>query len=95
MKAFNTILAELLRAETREGGAPVQVFVAVDDTGARKAVTYIVAAGGIDPVDSGLLSNSRFLELVGKMNICFGFFLGWGTSTAPAWIKGADASRAK
>jgi NADPH-dependent F420 reductase len=87
VKAFNTIFAQLLPAEARDGRAPVQVFVAGDDEAAKKAVSDIVAKGGFEPVDSGPLSNARYLEPVGEMNIHFGFFLGWGTSAAPAWIK--------
>ena len=33
------------------------------------------------------LSNARFLKPVGEMNIWFGFFLGWGTTAAPAWTR--------
>jgi predicted dinucleotide-binding enzyme len=53
VKAFNTIFAELLPAEAREGRAPVQVFVAGDDEAAKKAVSDVVAKGGFEPVDSG------------------------------------------
>ncbi len=87
VKAFNTIFAELLPAEAREGRDPVQVFVAADDDAAKKAVSDVVAKGGFQPVDSGPLTNARFLEPVGEINIWFGFFLGWGTSAAPAWVK--------
>ena len=87
VKAFNTIFAELLPAEARKSRAPVQVFVAGDDEAAKEVVSAITAKGGFEPVDSGPLSNARFLEPVGEMNIHFGFFLGWGTSAAPAWIK--------
>ena len=88
VKAFNTIFAELLPAEARAGrSAPVQVFVAGDDEAAKKAVSDAVAKGGFEPVESGPLSNARFLEPVGEINIWFGFFLGQGTSTAPAWVK--------
>jgi NADPH-dependent F420 reductase len=86
VKAFNTIFAQLLPAEAR-AGRTVQVFVAGDDEGAKKAVSDIVAKGGFEPVESGPLSNARYLEPVGEINIHFGFFLGWGTSAAPAWIK--------
>jgi 8-hydroxy-5-deazaflavin:NADPH oxidoreductase len=72
-----------------EGREPVQVFVAGDDEAAKKAVSDIVAKGGFKPVDSGPLSNARYLEPVGEMNIWFGFLLGWGISAAPAWIKAA------
>ena len=67
----------------------MQVFVAGDDAAAKRAVSDLVTTGGFEPVDSGPLSNARFLEPVGEMNIWFGFFLGWGTSTAPAWTKAA------
>jgi hypothetical protein len=40
-----------------------------------------------EPVDSGTLYNSRFLEPMGEMNISLGFFLGWGTSGAPEYRK--------
>lgn len=86
VKAFNTIFAQLLPAEVREGRA-VQVFVAGDDEAAKKTVSDIVARGGFQPVESGPLSNARYLEPVGEINIHFGFFLGWGTSAGPAWIK--------
>lgn len=88
VKAFNTIFAQLLPAEARKSRA-VQVFVAGDDEAAKKVVSGIVAIGDFEPVESGLLSNSRYLEPVGEINIHFGFFLGWGTSAAPAWIKAA------
>jgi hypothetical protein len=90
VKAFNTVFADLMPAEVRKGrAAPVQVFVAGDDEAAKKAVSEIAAKCGFEPVDSGPLSNARFLEPVGEMNIWFGFFLGWGTNAAPAWIKAA------
>jgi NADPH-dependent F420 reductase len=88
VKAFNTIFAQLLPSEARQGRA-VQVFVAGDDEAAKKVVSDLVAKGEFEPVESGALSNSRYLEPVGEINIHFGFFLGWGTSAAPAWIKAA------
>jgi hypothetical protein len=88
VKAYNTIFAQLLPAEPREGRAPVQVFIAADDGAAKRVVSDMVAKGGFEPVDSGPLSNARFLEPIGEMNFQFGFFLGWGTSAAPGWIKG-------
>ncbi|MEH2513399.1 NADPH-dependent F420 reductase [Nitrobacteraceae bacterium AZCC 1564] len=88
VKAYNTIFAQMLPAEARERRAPVQVFVAADDEAAKKAVFDIVSKGGFEPIDAGPLSNARFLEPIGEMNIHFGFFLGSGTSAAPAWTKG-------
>jgi 8-hydroxy-5-deazaflavin:NADPH oxidoreductase len=64
--AFNTIFAQLLPAEAREGRAPVQVFVAADDGAAKAAVSDIVAMRGFEPIDAGPLANARFLEPVGR-----------------------------
>lgn len=88
VKAWNTIFAELLPVAAHEGRSqPVQVFIAGDDEDAKKKVADLVAATGFEPVESGPLSNSRYLEPVGEINIHLGFFLGWGTNSAPAWIK--------
>jgi 8-hydroxy-5-deazaflavin:NADPH oxidoreductase len=87
VKAYNTIFAELLPADARKGRT-VQVFIAGDDEGAKKVVSDIVTKGDFEAVESGPLSNARYLEPVGEINIHFGVFLGWGTSAAPAWING-------
>lgn len=88
VKAWNTVFAELLPIEARKGrAAAVQVFIAGDDEAAKKKVSDLVKATGFEPVESGMLTNCRYLEPVGEINIHFGFFLGWGTSAAPAWIK--------
>ena len=87
VKAYNTIFAQLLPADARKGRT-VQVFVAGDDEAAKKVVSDIVTKGDFEAVESVPLSNSRYLEPVGEINIHFGFFLGWGTSAAPTWIKG-------
>jgi predicted dinucleotide-binding enzyme len=86
VKAFNTIFAELLPTESRIG-RKVQVFVAGDDEAAKARVFDLVMAVEFEPVDSGPLYNSRFLEPMGEMNIWLGFFLGWGTSGAPEYRK--------
>ncbi|MBC7992601.1 MAG: NADPH-dependent F420 reductase [Rhizobacter sp.] len=86
VKAFNTIFSQLLPASAREGKS-VQVFVAADDAAAKSQVQEVARTLGFEPVDAGPLRNSRFLEPVGGMNIHFGFFLGWGPSTAPAWVR--------
>jgi 8-hydroxy-5-deazaflavin:NADPH oxidoreductase len=79
MKAFNTIFAELLPTESR-AGRKVQVFIAGDDETAKAKVSDLVMA-------AGMLSNSRYLEPLGELNIWLGFFLGWGTSGAPEYRK--------
>ena len=89
VKAFNTVFAQLLPTDARSGRDPVQTFVAADDETAKKTVFSLAAKGGFEPVDSGPLSNARFLEPMGEINIHFGFFLGQGTGVAPAWVKAA------
>ena len=84
VKAFNTIFAELLPTESRKG-RKVQVFIAGDDQTAKAKVSDLVKAAEFEPIDSGTLYNSRFLEPMGEMNILLGKFLGWGTSGAPEY----------
>ncbi|SEM54442.1 hypothetical protein SAMN05428989_4037 [Pseudoxanthomonas sp. GM95] len=84
VKAFNTILAQLVPPEARVG-RQLQVFLASDDDGARRQVAALATALDFRAVDAGPLRNSRYLESVGMMNIQFAFFLGAGTATAPAW----------
>lgn len=86
VKAFNTIFAQLLSPESRQD-KKLQVFVASDDDAAKTSVSELVTSIGFEAVESGALSNSRFLEPIGEMNIHFGFFLGQGPTVAPAWIK--------
>jgi len=86
VKAFNTIFAQLLPAEARKDKV-LQVFVAGDDEAAKSQISQLVKAVGFEPVEAGPLSNARFIEPIGEMNIHFGFFLGQGPAVAPAWIK--------
>ncbi|MGV1758649.1 NADPH-dependent F420 reductase [Rhizobium sp. A22-96] len=86
VKAFNTIFATLLPVEARKGKV-LQAFVASDDEKAKAAVSSLVQSIGFEPVDAGPLTNARFIEPIGEMNIHFGFFLGKGPSVAPAWVQ--------
>ena len=86
VKAFNTIFAPLLPAEGRNGKV-LQVFIAGDNEKAKNAVSRLVKSIGFEPVDAGPLTNARFIEPIGEMNIQFGFFLGKGPTVAPAWVQ--------
>ena len=86
VKAFNTIFAQLLPRDARNGKT-LQVLVAGDIDVAKKQVSLIAQVLGFEPVDAGPLSNSRFIEPIGEMNIHFGYFLGHGPAVAPAWIR--------
>ncbi|MFH1658157.1 MAG: NADPH-dependent F420 reductase [Pseudomonadota bacterium] len=86
VKAFNTIFAQLLPVEARQGKS-LQVFVAGDNDTAKAQVSSLAKSIGFDAVDAGPLSNSRFIEPIGEMNIHFGYFLGKGPTVAPNWIQ--------
>lgn len=86
VKAFNTIFAQLLLPEAREGKT-LQVFVASDDEAAKTLASALAQSIGFEAVNAGPLSNSRFIEPIGEMNIHFGYFLGKGPVVAPAWVQ--------
>ena len=86
VKAFNTIFAQLLAPESRPGKT-LQVFVAGDDAAAKASVSALAKSAGFEAVEAGPLSNSRYLEPIGEMNIHFGYFLGKGPVVAPAWVQ--------
>lgn len=86
VKAFNTIFAQLLDPQARQGKT-LQVFIAGDDAAAKALVAGLVTSMGFEAVEAGPLSNSRFIEPIGEMNIHFGYFLGKGPVVAPAWVQ--------
>lgn len=86
VKAFNTIFAGLLNPEGRNGKT-LQTFIAGDGDAEKTAVAELAKLIGFEPVESGPLSNSRFLEPIGEMNIHFAAFLGKGPVVAPAWVE--------
>ncbi|OCJ04128.1 NADPH-dependent F420 reductase [Agrobacterium sp. 13-626] len=86
VKAFNTIFAGLISPDAR-AGKTLQTFVAGDDTNATAKVRALAEKLSFEAVDAGPLSNSRFLEPIGEMNIHFGFFLGMGPTVSPAWVR--------
>jgi predicted dinucleotide-binding enzyme len=86
VKAFNTIFAGLIAPPAR-AGKTLQVFVAGDDADATAKVRELAQKLSFEAVNAGPLSNSRFLEPIGEMNIHFGFFLGMGPTVAPAWVR--------
>jgi predicted dinucleotide-binding enzyme len=63
VKAFNTIGSHLMVHPKLPGGPP-SMFVAGDDAAAKRTVSDICSALGLDPVDSGGLEASRYLEPV-------------------------------
>jgi predicted dinucleotide-binding enzyme len=88
VKAFNTVFAQLLRdAPTSTSTAQIQVFYAGDDATAKRTVRSLIESIGFEPLDVGPLSNARYLEPVGMLNIYLGYVAKLGTDIAPAVRK--------
>ena len=86
VKAFNTIFAQHYAGGLRIGGQKLQTFVASDDEAARETVKRLAEDMGLEVRDAGPLSNARYLEPMGYMNIQFGYVLGQGVEIAPQWL---------
>ncbi|MDC7685045.1 NAD(P)-binding domain-containing protein [Asticcacaulis sp. BYS171W] len=86
VKAFNTILAQVLAAGATIGETTVPVFVAGDDADAKAKVIALVGSLGFAPVDAGGLKNARYLEPVAGLNIYLAYGAGHGVAIAPSWI---------
>lgn len=87
VKAFNTVFWQALPFEVRRGKPDVQVLLAGDNEDAKKAVAAMVSDIEFEAVDAGPLTNARYIEPVGELNIQLGYALGWGTAISPAWVK--------
>jgi hypothetical protein len=89
VKAFNTVFAQVLGADA--GSPGVQVFYAGDDEGAKGTVRTLIESAGFEAVDAGPLTNARYLEPLGMLNIYLGYVAGRGTAIAPRWNTVAAA----
>lgn len=87
VKAFNTILAQVLAQGPVFGANRAPVFYASDDEAAKAQVRELIASIGFTPVDAGSLKNARYLEPVAGLNIYFAYGAGHGTQIAPNWIR--------
>ncbi len=87
VKAFNTVFAQHYASGLKLNGEALQTFVASDDDAAKAVVKDLAAEIGLEPKDAGPLSNARYLEPLGFLNINFGYVLGYGTQIAPKWLS--------
>ena len=87
VKAFNTVFAQHYASGLKLNGEALQTFVASDDDAAKATVKEIATEIGLEPKDAGPLSNARYLEPLGFLNINFGYVLGYGTQIAPKWLS--------
>jgi NADPH-dependent F420 reductase len=96
VKAFNTVFAQVLAERPASASAAaVQVFYAGDDGEAKDTVRSLIESMGFEPLDAGPLSNARYLEPLGMLNIYLGYVAKMGTDIALAVRKvarqGAEA----
>jgi len=89
VKAFNTVFSDLLKAQAAGTASPVPVYVAGDDADARAQVVAFVEDLGMVAIESGPLSNARYLEPMAEMMIQLGYGLGHGPEIGFALVKAA------
>lgn len=89
VKAFNTVFADLLKGQVAGTASPVPVYVAGNDADARAQVKSFVEDLGLVAIESGPLSNARYLEPMAEMMIQFGYGLGHGANIGFALVKAA------
>ena len=90
VKAFNTILAQVMAQGSDFGAERAQVFVATDDDAAKNTVFELARRLGFSPVDAGPLRNARYLEPLAGQNIQFAYALGQGKQITPVWLRRAE-----
>ncbi len=72
VKAFNTVFAQNMTTGKVKGRS-LSLLVAGDDPDAKKQVLDLGNAIGFEPVDVGPLSNARYVEALGFLNIQLGY----------------------
>lgn len=86
VKAFNTVFADAL-ATPHLGGVTQIVPLAGDDEAAKATVAGLVAELGFDVIDTGPLTNARYLEPAVELLIQLGFAQGHGTQIGLALAR--------
>lgn len=87
VKGFNTTFARVVETAEPLGGRRPSVFLAGDEAEAKAKVSKLAESIGFEPVDAGPLSNARYLEPMGFLNIWLGFVANWGTDIGPSWLR--------
>src|ERR1700722_7521957 len=86
IKGFNTFGAEFHK-EPGRAGVPADVYLAGDDTEAKKLVTEVATKAGFRPVDAGPLRNASVLENVAMLWIHLATVGGHGRTFSFAMTK--------
>jgi len=85
VKAFNTVFAQKM-AQGAAQGEPLSLLVAGDDKTSKKRVLEWGRSLGYDVVDTGPLTNARWLEALGYLNIQLGYTAGNGTDSGFRYV---------
>ena len=85
VKAFNTVFAQH-QDKGKVGDQVLTAFVAADDESARNTVLELAREIGFDGVNAGPLTNARWLETLGYLNIQLGYVVGHGTDTGFRYV---------
>lgn len=75
VKAFNTVLAEVMIEPALSGGTP-DMFIAGNDSGAKQLVASWLAAFGWPVIDLGDIENARWLEALSLLWVVYHFQTG-------------------
>lgn len=81
IKAFNTASVATM-ADPHYGEHDASMFFCGDDDEAKEKVGELIAALGMEPVDSGPLVNARYLEPLAMLYIHLAVHQGWGGNCA-------------
>lgn len=84
VEAFLNVFAGILHSDTvRFGSDRPSVFYCGDDQRAKTDVARLIEDIGFEPVDSGRLSNARFVEPTAMLLLQLGVFLGMAKEWKP------------
>lgn len=88
VKAFNTILSDIMSAE-KLAAAPIKPagFLCGDSPTAKMVVADILTRVGFDPVDTGSLDCARYLEGMAHLNISIAVKMNGGTHAFFSYIQ--------
>ncbi len=79
VKAFSTIFAEVLRAKAEDQKVTATVLVAGDDAQAKSPVLALASELGFSAVDTGALTNARYIEPLTELEIQLAYGQGRGS----------------
>jgi 8-hydroxy-5-deazaflavin:NADPH oxidoreductase len=88
VKTFNTVYAEIYHSDSRLFGSRMPtMFYCGDDSEAKIVVSKLIIETGFEPVDTGPLKSSRYLEPLAMLMIRLGIVQGMGTDITLSLIR--------